>query len=293
MASVIHEFKIVDVFTDRPFAGNQLAVVLDAGGVPEARMQEVAREFGFSETTFVSRSDSAGCDWRVRIFTPTLELPMAGHPVVGTALVLHTKGLVGERTVFELGVGPVAVEIDAQGLAWMTQPAARLGRIHEQPEMLAAALSVAPDDIRRDLPARVVSTGNEFLMVPIASLEAMRRLRARPEEWPRALPGWEPLPFYCFSEEVEEPGASAHCRMFGGPFGIAEDAATGSAAGPLGCYLWAHVHGQPRRRLDFTFEQGFEMGRPSRIRVWVPEDGQQPRVGGQAALVAEGRIDLP
>ena len=290
---MIHEFKIVDVFTDRPFAGNQLAVVLDAGGVSDARMQEVAREFGFSETTFVSRSERAGCDWRVRIFTPTLELPMAGHPVVGTALVLHAQGLVPERTVFELGVGPVPVEVDAQGLAWMTQPAAQLGRIHERTDRLAAALSVAPGDIRTDLPARVVSTGNAFLMVPIASLDAMRRLKPRLDEWAQALEGFEMLPFYCFSEEVEEPGASAHCRMFGGPLGMYEDAATGSAAGPLGCYLWAHLHGQPHRRLDFTLEQGYEMGRPSRIRVWVPEDGRQPRVGGQAALVAEGRIDLP
>jgi trans-2,3-dihydro-3-hydroxyanthranilate isomerase len=286
------DFRILDVFTDRPFTGNQLAVVLDAGDVPVARMQEVAREFGFSETTFVSRSQAAGCDWRVRIFTPGRELPMAGHPTVGTALVLRREGLAGDRTVFELGVGPVPVELDGEGFAWMTQPAVQFGRVHDDLEGLAAALSLDPADIRPDLPARVVSTGNAFLVVPIASLDAMRRIRPRIDLWEAALAGADTDAVYCFSEEVEEAGAAAHCRMLA-PLAIGEDAATGSAAGPLGCYLWAHVHGQPHSRLDFVLEQGIEMGRPSRIRVWVPEDGKQPRVGGQAAFVAEGRLDLP
>jgi len=286
------DFRIVDVFTDRPFTGNQLAVVLDAGNLPPDRMQQVAREFGFSETTFVSRSQVPDCEWRVRIFTPDRELPMAGHPTVGTALVLQKEGRIGDRTVFELGVGPVPVEIDAEGFAWMTQPAAEFGRIHEHPERLAEALSLDPADLRGDLPARVVSTGNAFLMVPVASLDAMRRIRPRLELWEAAVTGAGAHGAYCFSEEVEEAGVSAHCRMLA-PGAIGEDAATGSAAGPLGCYLWAHVHGQPHSRLDFVFEQGIEMGRPSRIRVWVPEDGKQPRVGGQVAFVAEGRLEVP
>jgi trans-2,3-dihydro-3-hydroxyanthranilate isomerase len=286
------DFRIVDVFTDRPFSGNQLAVVLDAGDLPTERMQEVTREFGFSETTFVSRSAVAGCEWRVRIFTPDRELPMAGHPTVGTALVLQKEGRISERTVFELGVGPVPVEIDGGGYAWMTQPAAEFGRVHDQPERLAEALSLDPADLRRDLPARVVSTGNAFLMVPVASLDAMRRIRPRVELWEEAVLGTGGHGAYCFSEEVEETGASAHCRMLA-PGAIGEDAATGSAAGPLGAYLWAHVHGEPHSRLDFVFEQGIEMGRPSRIRVWLPADGKQPRVGGQAAFVAEGLLDVP
>jgi trans-2,3-dihydro-3-hydroxyanthranilate isomerase len=186
----------------------------------------------------------------------------------------------------------VPVELDGDGFAWMTQPAAEFGLVHDDTERVAEALSLAPADLRRDLPARVVSTGNAFLIVPVASLDAMRRIRPRIELWDEAVASTGAHGAYCFSQEVEEAGASAHCRMLA-PGAIGEDAATGSAAGPLGCYLWAHVHGQPHSRLDFVFEQGIEMRRPSRIRVWVPEDGRQPRVGGQAAFVAEGRLDLP
>jgi trans-2,3-dihydro-3-hydroxyanthranilate isomerase len=285
-------FHIVDVFTDRPLTGNQLAVVLDADPLSEPQMQAIAREFGFSETTFVLRPDERGTDCRVRIFTPSRELPMAGHPVVGTTLVLQRAGRIGDDAVLGLGVGPTPVEIDRAGLAWMTQPKARFGPIVANRAALAAALGLEESDLRSDLPLRPVSTGNEFLMVPVVSLEAMRRLAPDAGSLPAVMPSTPHPAVYCFCFETEQPGVDVHCRMFAPSFGIFEDPATGSAAGPLGVYLWSHVHGEQSEWLQLVLEQGVEMGRPSLIRVRVPPDGSGPRVGGAAAFVASGELDL-
>jgi trans-2,3-dihydro-3-hydroxyanthranilate isomerase len=273
-------FRIADVFTDRPLAGNQLAVVLGADDLEPGLMQAIAREFNFSETTFVSRSEVAGCDWLVRIFTPTHEMPMAGHPTVGTAVVLHGEGLVGERAVFELGVGPTPVEVRPGGVAWMTQQEAWFGL--EQPDraQLAAALGLLPDEIRSDLPAQVVSTGNPFLLVPIASVAALSRISPRFEEWSVVQSVSERGEAYCFVA-----GDPIRARMFvpETPF---EDPATGSAAGPLGAYAARHLG-----RTSLVVQQGVELGRPSVIEVDASE--ARPRVGGRAVVVASGELDLP
>src|SRR5579859_1572887 len=166
--AVPRAFRIVDVFTDRPLAGNQLAVVLDGDGMDPATMQAIAREFNFSETTFVTAAGVEGCDRAVRIFTPTRELPVAGHPIVGTALVLHDEGMVGTRMVLELGIGPTPVEIDAGNQAWMTFPPATFGTGRLDPTRLASAVTLANEDVRADLPAQVVSCGNEFVFLPLA-----------------------------------------------------------------------------------------------------------------------------
>jgi trans-2,3-dihydro-3-hydroxyanthranilate isomerase len=229
----------------------------------------------------------------VRIFTPGRELPMAGHPVVGTTLVLQREGRIGNDAVLELGVGPTPVDIDRAGIAWMLQGKARFGPIIEDREAVAAALGIAGGDLRQDLPLRPVSCGNEFVMVPVASLEAMRRLTPDATRMAAVLAGTDHQAMYCFVLDAEQPGVDAHCRMFAPASGILEDPATGSAAGPLGCYLWSHVHGEPSEWLQLTLEQGMEMGRPSLIRVRVPPDGGGPRVGGSAAFVATGSLDVP
>lgn len=286
-------FRIVDVFTDRPLAGNQLAVVLGADDLSDLQMQAIAREFGFSETTFVQRAAERGTDCRVRIFTPSRELPVAGHPVVGTTLVLQRDGLIGDDAVLGLGVGPTSVEIDRSGIAWMVQPKAHFGPIVADRVGVASALGIELSDLREDLPLRTASIGNDFLMVPVASLDAMRRLAPDSARLSAALPGATHPAVYCFSMEAEQPGVDAHCRMFAPSFGIFEDPATGSAAGPLGVYLWSHVHGEQSEWLQLAFEQGVEMGRPSLIRVRIPPDGSGPRVGGTAAFVAAGELDVP
>ena len=288
-----YAFRLLDVFTDRPLAGNQLAVVLDAEGLEADRMQAIAREFNFSETTFVTASAVDGCDWRVRIFTPLMELPMAGHPTIGTAVVLEALGRAFERTVFELGVGPTPVRVRA---AWaeMDQQRPTFGAQHPDPAALAAALSIEAEEIlATGLPVQSVSTGLAHVIVPVRSLTAMRRLRPSPEELGAALGPFPGAAAYCFTREVERPGSDAHCRMFAPHLGTAEDPATGSAAGPLPCYLATYTDGDRVRR--FRFEQGIEMGRPSLLEASVEQDGgaiTAVRVAGEARLLGEGWLTL-
>ena len=286
-------FTLVDVFTQQPFAGNQLPVVLEADGLSDAQMHGLAREFELSETSFVLGSEDPACDWRVRFWTPYEEVPVAGHPLVGTAIVLTSLGKAQRAMVLETGVGPVAIEIDGDGTAWIDQPPAEFGALHEDRDALAAALSLDPSDLRADLPAQVVSCGHEFLLVPVASLDAMRRLSADRGAWDAALVGFPSFAF-CFGEEVEGTGMDAHCRLLA-PHDIAsgEDAASGSAGGPLAAYLWHHVQGRPSGAQRFAFEQGIEMGRASVLQVSLADHGEALRVGGHAALVADGQISVP
>ena len=288
-----YAFRLVDVFTDTPLAGNQLAVVLDADRLESVRMQAIAREFNFSETTFVTASAAEGCDWRVRIFTPLEELPMAGHPTIGTAVVLEALGLASERIVLELGVGPTPVRVRA-GWAEMDQQLPTFGAQHPDPAALAAALSIEPDEIMgTGLPVQTVSTGLPYLMVPVRSLTAMRRLHPRPKELGAALALFPGAAAYCFTRAVEQAGSDAHCRMFAPHLGTAEDPATGSAAGPLACYLATYTEGDGVRR--FRFEQGIEMGRPSVLEASVEQHGgaiTAVRVAGEARLLGEGWLTL-
>ncbi|HEX4216669.1 MAG TPA: PhzF family phenazine biosynthesis protein [Candidatus Dormibacteraeota bacterium] len=274
-------FAIVDVFTDRPLAGNQLAVVLEAEDLDDASMQAIALEFGFSETTFLQPATVPGCDLRVRIFTPSRELPMAGHPVVGTASLLRERGMASGDLVLELGVGPTAVAFDAEGRAWMTQPEARFGDPVPAGAPLAGALGLAVEDLDGTLPTQAVSCGNEFLLVPLRSEAALARARPDPGRWQPVAAASEHAAAYLFT--LPETGR-ARARMFilSDP-GLAEDAATGSAAGPLGAYAARHL-GQSALIVD----QGVEMGRPSRIHV--DASSARPRVGGTAVTVARGEL---
>lgn len=274
-------FAIVDVFTDRPLAGNQLAVVLEAEGLSDAGMQAIALEFGFSETTFLQPATVAGCDLRVRIFTPSRELPMAGHPVVGTASLLRERGMAGGDLVLELGVGPTPVTFDAEGRAWMTQPEARFGDPVRGGAPLAAALGIAVEDLDRGLRAQTVSCGNEFLLVPLRSEEVLARVRPDPGRWQAVMAASEHGAAYLFTMPRR---GHARARMFilSEP-GLAEDAATGSAAGPLGAYAARHLG-----LTSLVVDQGVEMGRPSRIHV--DASSARPRVGGSAVTVATGEL---
>jgi trans-2,3-dihydro-3-hydroxyanthranilate isomerase len=275
-------FRIVDVFTDRPLAGNQLAVVLDAEGLDQESMQAIAREFNFSETTFVTPSQQPECEWRVRIFTPFVELQMAGHPTVGTAVVLRQQGMAGDELTLELGVGPTPVAFGRDGLAWMTQPEARFLATVDDRTLLASALSLSPDDLRGDLPAQVVSCGNEFLFVPLSSLEALGRARPNMELWERAMAGIQRGGIYPF---VETSRGRVRARMFAPTMGVPEDPATGSGAGPLGAYFARHLGAT-----SLLIEQGVEMGRPSLLHV--DASNSRPRVGGSAVCVAAGELQL-
>src|SRR5438045_2609815 len=240
-------YHLVDVFTDRAFGGNPLAVFLDGKGMSDGLMQAIAKEFNLSETTFVLPPQNPGNDFRVRIFTPAEELPMAGHPTVGTTFVLTRAGLVrpgtGRTTItLEEGVGPIPVAIDWKNskpsFIEMQQPLPEFGSPIENRTAIAEMLSLEPEAIRDDLPIQVVSCGVPFLFVPVKTLEAIRRIRFRVDVAERGkVPARNT---FVFTMETEFPGSGVHSRMLAPLLGISEDPATGSANGPLGCYVVRH-----------------------------------------------------
>ncbi|MGH7822722.1 MAG: PhzF family phenazine biosynthesis protein [Candidatus Binatia bacterium] len=299
-------FLTADVFTDRAFTGNPLAVVPDARGLDARRMQLVAREFDYSETTFVFPAEDRRHTRRVRIFTPAAEIPFAGHPTLGTAFVLAAIGeipLTGEETriVLEEGAGPVPVTIRA-GAGRPTSCELAAPKLPERgpeappPEAIAAALSLSPGDLAGgEWRAEVFSCGLPFLFVPLRSLEAVARARIDHGRWSPLGRALGVTGVHVFTLETQSPAADVHARMFAPDAGVPEDPATGAASAALAGVL------APRDRrqgatLRWVIEQGLEMGRPSRIVVEADREGGRltaVRVGGAAVLVSEGRMEVP
>jgi trans-2,3-dihydro-3-hydroxyanthranilate isomerase len=298
-------FITADVFTDRAFGGNQLAVFPDAKSIDPALMQNITREFNFSETTFVLPPDNPKHAARARIFTPGGELPFAGHPTVGTAHVLAAIGairLTGETTriVLEEGVGPVPVTIHAKGghpifaqLTAAKQP--QIGPPAPARDDLARMLSLEPGSLRSEpFPPQSVSCGIPFLIVPLANRSAVAAARMNAELAKSVLTG-HPSEVFVFSEDAELPGSDIHARMFAPMIGVPEDPATGSAVVALAGYLAAR---DSRREgtLRWRVEQGFEIGRPSILEAEADKSNGQvvaTRVGGSTVLVTEGQMTLP
>ena len=295
-------FVTLDVFTRRRYAGNPLAVVLDADGIDGAAMQGVAREFNLSETVFVLPPADPAHRAKLRIFTPAAELPFAGHPTVGSAVLLNRiDGGAGRRDiVLEEGIGPVRCAVEAidkdSGRARfaLARLPARVGDAGP-PAAIAAALGLDERDIGCDgfTPARW-SAGLEFNFVPLAGLDAMRRCRANTAHWSAAFLGSEGrASAYMFCRETAEPGHAFHVRMFAPHSGIVEDPATGSAAAALAGVLARHG-GLPDGEHELPIEQGYEMGRPSLIRLSMTmKDGQLTAgaIAGEAIVVSEGTIE--
>jgi trans-2,3-dihydro-3-hydroxyanthranilate isomerase len=305
-------FVQLDVFTDRVFGGNQLAVFTDAEGLADDEMLAIAREMNYSETTFVLPAKQSDALCRVRIFTPSVELPFAGHPVVGTALALAADGriapkaetaLSGDQAIarFELGVGTLPVEVHftdgRPDFVWMTQPLPSFTPWTGQPARMAAAIGVPSDALALEsFPIEWGSAGVAFLFVPLRSAADLAAAHPSPELFAHLVDGGE-IGTYLFATQGASPGRAARARLFAPGVGITEDAATGSAAGPLGAYLWRH--GQIVSGADGTaygiLEQGIEMGRPSQIHVELagtPSQVMGVRVGGRAVMVAEGTLSL-
>jgi trans-2,3-dihydro-3-hydroxyanthranilate isomerase len=267
-------------------------------------MHAIAKEFNLSETTFVLPPDDPAHDWRVRIFTPGSELPMAGHPTVGTSFVLAREHLVrrDEREtniVLEEGVGPVPVRIEFRGgepvFAEMTQPLPKFGPRVNDIEAVAAMLSLGAGDVDANLPVEVVSCGVPFLYVPLRSLDAARRARPRADLIERVTGDGVPPEVFVFAREVDHEGSTVHSRMFAPGLGITEDPATGAASGPLGSYLVRHGVVACDTAAEITSEQGIEMGRPSFIRIRIERSGDEitaVRVGGQCHFMGEGFIEI-
>ncbi len=297
-------YHIVDVFTDRAFGGNALAVIPDAREVPEALMQPIAREFNLSETTFVLPPADPADDYHVRIFTPVRELPIAGHPTIGTAFVLAgARGeLDGDVLLrFEEGVGPVPVHVSVldgrPDLIWMEQPLPTFTARPEDPAVFADLLSLPTAAVAdSSLPVEVGSCGAPFLYIPVRDLAAIRQARHRADVAARLPPDAHADGVFLFTREVEDPGSTVHCRMFAPQFGIPEDPATGVASGPMGAYLVRHGVVTEAPTAHMVSEQGIEMGRPSHVEIEVDHAAGEVtgvRVGGRCVAVGAGTLTLP
>jgi len=287
-------FHTCDVFTDRRFGGNPLAVVLDAAALSDVQMQAVAREFNYSETTFVLPPSDPRHAVRVRIFTPMRELAFAGHPTVGTAFVLASQWpelAEADRIVVEEGVGPVTVEVDRAGglVTRCTFSAPRLPELGAAPPPVAAlaAMLGLPQDQVLDS-AQCWSCGLPFLVVPLSSVEALQRCRLDLPVWARALAGYQTQHVY----PVAQAGDAWRVRMFAPDAGVGEDPATGSAAAAFAGWLAAHLPATGARAA-FTLLQGQEIGRPSRIDLQIDFEGSKVgavRVGGASVMVTQGNL---
>ena len=282
-------FRLVDVFTDVPFAGNQLCVVPETpDGLDADAMQRLAREIAFSETTFVTETGHA--TYRMRIFTPAGELPFAGHPTLGTAFVLVSEGRVSSPLVQTTAAGEVPVEIDLDArFGWSRHLPSEIGPVFEERGLVARATGLSADDLHPELPMQVVSTGLAHLLVPVRDDDVLRaavRDEAACAEVVRRSSG-ESL--YLFAVRGE---GDVRARMFDADLSIGEDPATGSAAGPLGAYLAIHgLAGMPGRAL---VAQGEQVGRPSILHLDVQPEGEgwAVRVGGGVQVVGDGSFRL-
>src|SRR5215468_6522244 len=294
-----------DVFTDRRFGGNQLAVFPDAREIASDLMPQIAREFNYSETTFVLPPTDPSHTARVRIFTPGGELQFAGHPTIGTAHVLATIGAIAikgpeTRIVLEEGVGPVPVTIRATDgrPEFATLSVAKLPEVGPPPperETLAAMLSLDPPDVLDgDLSPQTVSCGTPFLFVPLRDRRAVAQSRVRSDLWDAALEGYTTNKVMVFALDGGRPGSDVRARMYAPGIGVPEDPATGSAAVALGGYLAAR-DARFDGTLRWVVEQGFEMGRPSILEVEADKQAGKitaARVGGRTVMVCEGTMTI-
>jgi trans-2,3-dihydro-3-hydroxyanthranilate isomerase len=302
-----HPFVQLDVFTREPLTGNPLAVFPDATGLDPVTMQRLAREMNLSETTFVTPSPLA--TRRVRFFTPAAEIPLAGHPTIGTWWLLAESGAIPlqpsgvTHVTQETGAGVLPVDIYSQNgkvtRVVMTQAEPQFEDPVTGGAKLAKALGGGAGLLAKQPPPQVVSTALPQLMVPIKSLSLLKALPSGGTGMALAklLEEMGTQCAMCYTQETERPEATVHCRMFAPGFGVPEDPATGSAAGALGAYLVWHGLVRPHDGVArIVVEQGLEIGRPSiiHVEVAVGNGGEitSVQVGGEAVTVITGEVTL-
>jgi len=297
-------YAILDVFTNTPLTGNPLAVVLDSEGLDDAQMQAIAGEFNLSETVFVLPPENPGHSANVRIFTPKVELPFAGHPTVGTAILLaHERfgDVDGEQDAVvvlkqQIGIVRCAVVLKQHAAAFAEFDVPKLpepaGPTHSN-ELIAEALGLDPADIgfENHAPSRF-KVGGPFNFVPVRNLDALTRAKPVMSRWKAGFGHDEHNDAYVYCRETRSHDSAFHARMFAPEMGIAEDPATGSAAAAFAGVV--HFYdGLTGGTHHIRIEQGFVMGRPSLIDLEVDiENGKMHavRIGGQAKLVARGEL---
>ena len=297
-------FHTLDVFTDRAFGGNPLAVFPDADGIAPALMQRIAREMNLSETVFVLwDAPPPGTDCRARIFTPAVELPFAGHPTVGTAYLLAMLGKVraeggAARVVLGEEVGPVPVEVRMEDgrPVFAILSAARMPEVGPEPpppDVVARLLSLDAAELGGSLGTAYATSGVPWLFVSVRDRAALGRARVDRAAWERHLAdAWGPHLYVVTDDAVD--GATLQARMFGPALGIVEDPATGGAVTALAALLARRDGARGTQR--WVVDQGVEMGRPSRLFVEADGDGVRlvaVRVGGACVPISEGEMTLP
>lgn len=282
------EFYIVDVFAEEKYQGNQLAVLVPDCELTTAEMQQIAREINFSETSFIlsGKQDNGGYD--VKIFTPDVEVPFAGHPTLGTAYVINKiiDRDKDSKIILNLEVGQIPFTINGNKLT-MSQNEPLFGMIIKETDVAANVLNIKQEDIRTDYPIQLVSTGLPCIIVPLKSLDAVKRCSINHDEFKHFIKTYYKCNLLVFSEEGE---SEIRVRVFMDDPGFLEDPATGSANGNLAGYFLEHNF-LGNNKFNLNVNQGHEINRPSRINIMAEKtDGKfRIHVGGKVHLIAKGK----
>jgi trans-2,3-dihydro-3-hydroxyanthranilate isomerase len=303
MSPRAYRFVQVDVFTDRVFGGNPLAVLLDARGLDDAVMQKIAREMNLSETVFLFPPSRPDCVAALRIFTPARELPFAGHPTVGTAWVLAAHGMApagAARFVLEEKIGPVPVELEGDpsrpGFIWMTHGPATFDPALGNRDAVARALRLTEADLWPGAPIQAGSTGNKVLFVPLRDRPAVDRAALDVPALLDAMGDRPHVGVFIFAPDPDPAAGRVYSRMFAPhTSGVPEDPATGSASGPLGAYLVLNGLVRKGASVSMVSEQGTKMGRQSFLHIRLAMQAEtitEIRVGGSVVPVLEGELRI-
>ena len=286
------KFYIVDVFAERKFEGNQLAVFICEDVLFEAEMQKIAKEMNYSETTFITSKEN----YDVRIFTPEVELPFAGHPTIGTAHVIQQELIKGntKTLLLNLKIGPIPVLFKYKSgkvdVIWMEQNPPTFGRFFDI-ELISHILNLDEFDIDDRFPIQEVSTGGPFIIVPLKTLDALKRTKVDVDRCLELLEKTDAKSILIFCPETRNKGNDLSVRVFAHYHGIPEDPATGSGNGCLAAFLVKHQYFN-KNKIDVRVEQGYEVGRPSLLYLRAEEkDGKiDVSVGGKVVMVATGEL---
>jgi trans-2,3-dihydro-3-hydroxyanthranilate isomerase len=288
-------FYLVDVFAEQKYSGNQLAVVTNAGKLTDSEMQKIANEMHFSETTFIRSDKQNNGGYNVRIFTPKLEVPFAGHPTLGTAYIIK-QTLADKNTkeiILNLKVGQIPVTFgtrtDGKQTLWMKQLPAQFGKTYKK-DFVTTLLGIDEPDIDSKYPIEEVSTGLPFIIIPLRNLKAIKKARINQNILPQIIEETR-AGILIFSPQTYDKKNKLNVRVFVDVYGIPEDPATGSANGCLAAYLSKYEY-FGEKNIDITVEQGFEINRPSIINLKTENNGNNIKVhvGGHVLLIAKGEI---
>ena len=291
-----YQIYIVDVFAEELYTGNPLAVVVGEQFPPEETMQKIAAEMNFSETTFVTHTPEDNGGYRVRIYTPSKELAFAGHPILGTAQVLRDHVIFDKCSQIKLNLMQSQINVEFEmsdeenNIVWFLAPEMKLGAV-TQAEPVANALGLLVEDIDATVPIQMVSAGTAAIMVPLRSLNALKKCMFNLEKYsPMLAAGFPPL-IYLFTQETYHPHNDLCVRFFFESHGVREDPATGNGAAFLGSYLLQHNYFSGSN-LNLKIEQGYEVRRPSLIRLRANEKNGQHKVyvGGQVLSAVKGEL---